>query len=91
MAEKNDSSVGVLGGVAVMLGLCCGLPVLLASGIAIGVGGFAVGSGVLIAIGIAVAVWALRRRRRNATSCETNVPSDTTDDLETDRFSSREN
>lgn len=79
MAGKNDPSVGVHGGVAVMLGLCCGLPVLLASGIAIGVSGFAVGSGVLIAIGIAVAVWALRRRRRNAAACDTDSPSESTD------------
>lgn len=86
MADKNDPSVGMLGGVAVALGLCCGLPLLLASGIAIGVSGFAVGSGVLIAVGIAVAVWALRRRRRNAAACETDVASDATDDLETDRF-----
>lgn len=62
MSQKRETS-GVLGLVGVGMLVCCGLPVLLAGGIAIGVAGVALGSGLVIAAGVALAIWGWRRRR----------------------------
>jgi hypothetical protein len=70
VAEQNPSG-GFLTGAAVFVGLCCGLPLLLGSGIALGVAGVALGSGLLVAVGVAVGVWAWHRRQRAA--CETDT------------------
>lgn len=62
MSENRESSGGFLGLLGVGMVVCCGLPVLLGTGIAIGAAGLAVGSGVVVAAGIALAVWGWRRR-----------------------------
>jgi len=64
--RKRISIVGVTG-VAAVLGLCCGIPVLLSLGVLGAVAGVSWGSWVLIALGAAAAVVGVRRRvRRNA-------------------------
>jgi Flp pilus assembly protein TadB len=70
MSEKRETS-SLLGLVGVGMVVCCGLPVLLAGGIAIGVAGVALGSGFVVAAGVVLAVWGWRRRR--SAHCE--VPS----------------
>lgn len=72
MASEQDPSGGFLAGAAVLVGLCCGLPLLLGSGIAIGVAGVTLGGGLLVAVGAAVGVWAWHRRRRRA-ACESDT------------------
>jgi len=43
--------------------VCCGLPVLLGAGFAIGAAGLALGSGLVVAAGIALVLWGWRRRQ----------------------------
>jgi hypothetical protein len=62
MPQKRETS-GLWGLVGVGVVACCGLPVLLAGGIAIGAAGVALGSGLVVAAGAALAVWGWRRRR----------------------------
>ncbi len=54
---------GLLGVLGVSMAVCCGLPVLLGAGIAVGAAGLALGSGVVVAVGALLAVWAWRRPR----------------------------
>jgi hypothetical protein len=77
MSEKRQTS-RLLGLAGVGMALCCGLPVLLAGGIAIGAAGVALGSGLVVAAGVALAVWGWRRRR--SAHCE--LPSADPDRVE---------
>ncbi len=61
----NDSErSGGLVGLAVGMAVCCGLPILLGAGIAIGTVGLWAGSALLVAAGVGLAGWGLGRRRR---------------------------
>jgi hypothetical protein len=51
---------------------CCGIPLLLGTGIAVGAIGIVLGSGALVAVGAALAFWS-RRRRRVASRCRRSV------------------
>lgn len=69
MSDSRESNGGLLGLLGVGMVVCCGLPVLLGTGIAIGAAGLALGSGVVVAAGITVAVWGWRRRH-SAQNCD---------------------
>jgi hypothetical protein len=85
MSQNRESTGGLLGLLGVAMLVCCGLPILLAGGIAIGAAGLALGSGVFVAAGIALAGWGWRHRH-NAQRCDlpasdrdrASAPSDTT-------------
>ena len=62
MSDVRES-FGLLG-VVVAMAACCGLPLLLAGGIAIGAAGLALGSGLVVAAGITLATWGWRRRQK---------------------------
>ena len=63
MTDKRESTRGMFGLLGVGIAVCCGLPVLLGAGIAIGAAGLALGSSLVIAAGIAITVWAWRRHQ----------------------------
>lgn len=63
MSDSRESNGGLLGLLGVGMAVCCGLPVLLGTGIAIGAAGLALGSGLVVAAGITVGVWGWRRRQ----------------------------
>ena len=67
---RLGSPLGMFGG---WLVVCCGLPLLLAVGIAVGASGLTLGSGVVATTGIALAVWG-GRHRRGAVHCELSEP-----------------
>ena len=58
--RKFGGLVGLLG---VSMAVCCGLPVLLGAGIAVGAAGLALGSGLVVAAGAVLGVWGWRRHR----------------------------
>ena len=64
--RKFGGLVGLLG---VSMAVCCGFPVLLGAGIAVGAAGLALGSCLVVAAGAALGVWGWRRRR-GARDCE---------------------
>lgn len=64
--RKFGGLVGLLG---VSITVCCGLPVLLGAGIAVGAAGLALGSSLVVAAGAALGVWGWRRHR-GARDCE---------------------
>ncbi|CAN5868061.1 hypothetical protein BH20ACT6_BH20ACT6_11850 [soil metagenome] len=57
------ADVGVTGAVVGVLGLCCGLPVLLSLGFLGALAGISSGSWVLIALGLATVAFGFWRRR----------------------------
>jgi hypothetical protein len=59
-SEGRRSAQGLLG--LLVASMCCGLPFLLGAGIAVGVAGLALGSGVVVIVATALAVWGWRRR-----------------------------
>lgn len=63
MSNHRESTGGLLGLVGVGVVVCCGLPVLLGAGIAIGAAGLALGSGLVVAAGIALGMWGWRRHQ----------------------------
>lgn len=61
---SNDRKVGGLVGLfGVSMAVCCGLPVLLGAGIAVGAAGVALGSGLVVIAGVVLGVWGWRRHR----------------------------
>lgn len=71
---SNDSKFGGLVGVlGVSMAVCCGLPVLLGAGIAVGAAGLALGSGLVVVAGAVLGVWGWRRHRA-ARGCELPHP-----------------
>jgi len=68
--RKFGGLVGVLG---VSMVVCCGLPVLLGAGIAVGAAGLALGSGLVVVAGALLGVWGWRRHRA-ARDCELLPP-----------------
>lgn len=60
----------------VALGLCCGLPVLAAAGVAVGAVGLILGSALIVAVGVAGVAWSLRRRERASARCRVVPPAD---------------
>jgi hypothetical protein len=69
MSQNRESTWGLPGLLGVGVLVCCGLPLLLGAGIAIGAAGIVLGSGVLGAAGIALAAWGWRHRH-NAERCD---------------------
>jgi len=65
MSNDREPTAGFLGLLGVGMAVCCGLPILLGAGVAVGAAGLALGSGAVIAAGAALAVWGWRRRQRN--------------------------
>lgn len=63
MSGNRETPGGLLGLLGVGMVVCCGLPFLLAGGIAVGAAGLALGSGVVVAAGVALALWGWRRRQ----------------------------
>lgn len=63
MPANREPTGGLVGVAAVGLAVCCGLPILLGAGIAIGAAGLVAGSAAAIAMGAALAAWGWRRRR----------------------------
>lgn len=80
MSQNGDRAGGLLGLFGVGMVVCCGLPILLAGGIAIGAAGLALGSGFVVAAGTALAVWGWRRRhhsgRCDLPASDASTPSD---------------
>jgi len=74
-SEDDPTAAGVFGLLATSLSLCCGIPILLGTGVLVGAAGLAVGSFIVVTAGIAVALWGLGRRRNKA--CEIPVESET--------------
>lgn len=74
MVDERDSSSGVLGLAAVAIGLCCGLPILLAAGVALGAAGLVIGSSAVIAVAFVLALWGWRRSLQR--SCPQGDPSE---------------
>lgn len=62
MPDNRESTRGFLGLLGVGMAVCCGLPLLLGAGIAIGAAGLALGSGLIVALGAVAAIWGWRRR-----------------------------
>lgn len=73
MSDSRESNGGRLGLLGVGMVVCCGLPVLLGTGIAIGAAGLALGSGLVVAAGVTLGVggW---RRRQTAQNCDLPEP-----------------
>ena len=66
---SNDRKVGGLVGLfGVSMAVCCGLPVLLGAGIAVGAAGVALGSGLVVIAGVVLGVWGWRRHRAAGTA-----------------------
>lgn len=68
MSQNRETSRGLLGLFGVGMVVCCGLPVVLAGGIAAGAAGIALGSSLVVAAGVALAIWGWRRRQN--TRCD---------------------
>lgn len=85
MSENRDTPGGLLGLLGVGMVVCCGLPILLAGGIAIGAAGFALGSGFLVAAGAALAIWGWRRRHNAHCDTPTDAGSDRVEATDTTR------
>ncbi len=64
--RKFGGLVGLLG---VSMAVCCGLPILLGAGIAVGAAGLALGSALVVAAGVVLGVWGWRRYQ-GARDCE---------------------
>lgn len=73
MADSRESKGGLLGLLGGGMVVCCGLPVLLGTGIAIGAAGLALGSGLVVVASIIVGVWGWRRRQA-AQNCDLPEP-----------------
>jgi len=73
MSEKRESTRGLFSLLGVGIAVCCGLPVLLGAGIALGAAGLALGSSLVIAAGIALAIWGWRRHQ-TAQHCQDPEP-----------------
>lgn len=65
MARDREPGAGLLGLLGVGMAVCCGLPILLGAGVAVGAAGLALGSGAAIAGGVTLGVWGWRRRQRH--------------------------
>jgi len=63
VSDDRESTGGLFGLLGVGMVACCGLPVLLGAGFAIGAAGLALGSGLVVAAGIALVLWGWRRRQ----------------------------
>ncbi|MGH9137986.1 MAG: hypothetical protein ACRD0G_13225 [Acidimicrobiales bacterium] len=63
MSDEREPGGGLLGLLGVGMAVCCGLPILLGAGIAVGTAGLALGSAAVIAAGVALGVFGWRRRR----------------------------
>jgi hypothetical protein len=74
MSQNRETSGGLLGLLGVGMVVCCGLPVVLAGGIAIGAAGIALGSGLIVAAGVALAIWGWRRRQNAHCELPTGRP-----------------
>jgi len=61
--DRRPPTGGLLGLLAGGVAICCGLPVLLGAGIAVGVAGVVFGSAVVVVAGAALGLWGWRRRR----------------------------
>lgn len=62
MSHDQEPTRGLFGLLGVGMVVCCGLPVLLGTGFAIGAAGLALGSGLVVAAGITIGLWGWRRR-----------------------------
>jgi Flp pilus assembly protein TadB len=69
VGDDQESSAGLLGVAVAAVGVCCGLPLLLGAGVAVGAISAVLGSAVVVAAGSAAAVWGWRRHRRRAAAC----------------------
>ncbi len=67
--SDNRKFGGLVRLLGVSMAVCCGLPVLLGAGIAVGAAGLALGSGLVVAAGAVLGVWGWRRHR-GARDCE---------------------
>ncbi len=73
MSDKRESTGGLFGLLGVGMLVCCGLPLLLGAGIAIGAAGLALGSGLVVVAGTALGVWGWRRHQ-TAQHCDLPEP-----------------
>lgn len=72
--DERESAVGLVGLLTVVIGFCCGLPLLTSIGAMGAVSGFVVGSWQLLAASLAVAGAGVFRWRQHAeTRCESLV------------------
>lgn len=78
MPDKARPGRGLLGLLGVGMVVCCGIPVLLGAGIAVGAAGLALGSGLVVAAGIAVGVAGWRRHQPGTPSCDHPAPGGST-------------
>ena len=66
MADEPPSRAGFLGLLAVGLGVCCGLPLLISIGLLGALAGLSIGAWVLVAAGLALVVVGVIRGRSRA-------------------------
>ena len=69
MSGNREPGGGLLGLLGVGMAVCCGLPILLGAGVAVGAAGLALGSAAVIAAGVALGFWGWRRRQQHR-SCD---------------------
>lgn len=75
MAGDREPSGALAGLAAVGLAVCCGLPVVLGTGVAIGAAGVVLRSTLVIVIGAGLAVWGWRRhQQRRGLKCLAEPP-----------------
>lgn len=73
MPDSREANGGLLGLLGVGMVVCCGLPLVLGTGIAIGAAGLALGSCLIVAAGITIGVWG-GRRHQTAPNCDLPEP-----------------
>jgi hypothetical protein len=67
---ERASTIGSVGGLIAVMGLCCGFPILLSAGVIGAIAGIGLGSWIVIAIAAAVLVIGVIRWRRTGPSCD---------------------
>lgn len=67
---ERASTIGSVGGLVALMGLCCGVPILASVGVAGAIAGIGFGSWIVIALACVVAVVGVIRWRRTGASCE---------------------
>ena len=65
VSEDREPGARLLGLLGVGMAVCCGPPLLLGAGVAVGAAGVALGSGVTIAVAVILVTWGWRRRQRH--------------------------
>ena len=77
MSEKPRSTIAPLAAGASVLGICCGIPLLVSAGVLGAIAGIGLDSWLIVLLAAAVAVVGFARWRRTGDSCPAPNPDDT--------------